>query len=93
MSAQINKVDELEGSSEEEKGKRNKICKGPGIICDADHFTHFLTEGQTYSSISESKSLKRSLGNALMLLFAKDLETTATNQCSCTHYNHNSHIL
>lgn len=39
-----------------------------------------LTEWQTYSSISESRSMKRSLGKALMLLFAKDLHTTALDQ-------------
>lgn len=38
------------------------------------------TNWQTYSSIRESKSMKRSLGKALMLLFAKDLETTTMNQ-------------
>lgn len=38
-------------------------------------FATHVTEWQTYSSISESKSMKRSLGKNLTLLFAKDLET------------------
>ena len=55
------------------------VCKDEmeGVVlgqCEDDRQTE---EGkgrtQTYSSIRESRSLNRSLGNALMLLFASDL--------------------
>lgn len=45
-----------------------------------EHIQKITNEGQTYSSISESRSMKRSLGKAFMLLFAKDLKIVTFGQ-------------
>lgn len=92
------------------RGRYFLMCQHYVMLFGTDHEDRTLhyfpnTDWQTYSSINESKSMKRSLGKALMLLFAKDLETTAVNQyikwhllrISWSHFEkmekHDSHIL